>query len=106
VAFDLIWLDGTDLRASPLSERRERLQPVLPKESPTISEALYVVSRGGKLFDLMCANDLEGMVAKRLKDPYNPSVRWLKIKNPDYAQKEGRRELFERRPVRLGSHRR
>jgi hypothetical protein len=27
-------------------------------------------------------------------DPYEPGVRWLKIKNPDYSQKEGRGDLF------------
>ena len=51
----------------------------------------------------MCANDLEGIVAKRLADPYGGRVRWLKIKNPDYSQKEGRSDLFNRswqRPAR------
>jgi ATP-dependent DNA ligase len=42
----------------------------------------------------MCTNDLEGIVAKRLADPYDPRVRWLKIKNPDYSQKESRADLF------------
>jgi ATP-dependent DNA ligase len=55
---------------------------------------------GHKLFELMCANDLEGIVAKRLKDPYGPRVRWLKIKNPGYSQNEGRRELFDKLPRR------
>jgi hypothetical protein len=44
--------------------------------------------------------DLEGIVAKRLADPYEPWVRWLKIKNPDYTQKEGRGELFNRPKAR------
>ena len=44
----------------------------------------------------MRAHDLEGIVAKRLVDPYDPRVRWLKIKNPDYTQKEGRGDLFNR----------
>jgi hypothetical protein len=30
-------------------------------------------------------HDLEGIVAKRLADPYEPRTRWLKIKNPDYS---------------------
>jgi ATP-dependent DNA ligase len=51
---------------------------------------------GRELFELMCTNDLEGIVAKRLADPYDTRVRWLKIKNPDYSQKEGRAELFNR----------
>ena len=42
----------------------------------------------------MRAHDLEGIVAKRLDDSYDPRVRWLKIKNPDYSQKEGRGNLF------------
>jgi bifunctional non-homologous end joining protein LigD len=101
VAFDLLWLNGGDLRALPLSERRRRLQAVLPQGSPIIIEVLSVENSGRKLFDLMCAHDLEGIVAKRLADPYDPRVRWVKIKNPDYSQKEGRGDLFERpRPRR------
>ena len=42
----------------------------------------------------MCTNDLEGVVAKRLADPYDPRVRWLKIKNGDYSQKEERGDLL------------
>jgi hypothetical protein len=42
----------------------------------------------------MRTHDLEGIVAKRLNDPYGTRVRWLKIKNPDYSQKEGRGDLF------------
>jgi len=37
VAFDLLWLNGADLRALPLSERRRRLQAVLPQESLALS---------------------------------------------------------------------
>jgi hypothetical protein len=48
----------------------------------------------------MCTNDLEGVVAKRLADPYDTRIRWRKIKNPDYSQKEGRAELFNRTQAR------
>jgi len=94
VAFDILWLNGTDLRALPLSERRRRLITILPARSSAISETLSVSGRGTELFELMCANDLEGIVAKRLDDPYNPGVTWLKIKNPTYSQAEGRGDLF------------
>src|SRR5215471_19212269 len=94
VAFDILWADGTDLRSLPLSERRKRLQAILPEGSPIVSEALSVAGRGRALFELMCANDLEGVVAKRLADPYDSRIRRLKIKNPDYSQKEGRGDLF------------
>jgi hypothetical protein len=73
-------LDGADLRALPLSERRERLHQVLSTPSPIISEALSVTSRGCELFDLMCSSDLEGIVAKRLADRYDTRVRWLKTR--------------------------
>jgi bifunctional non-homologous end joining protein LigD len=46
VAFDVLWLNGTDLRALPLSERLQRLQSILPKGSPIVSEALSVAGRG------------------------------------------------------------
>ena len=81
-------LDSGTVRACaplPLGERRRRLQAILPKGSPVVSELLSVVGRGREFFALMCANDLEGIVAKRLRDPYEPHVRWLKIKNPDYS---------------------
>jgi ATP-dependent DNA ligase len=45
VGFDLLWLDGADLRSLPLSERRQRLQAVLPATSPIVSEAFSVTGR-------------------------------------------------------------
>jgi bifunctional non-homologous end joining protein LigD len=68
VAFDILWLNGDDLRSLSLGERRRRLQSILPKGSPILSEALSVAGRGRELFELMCANDLEGIVAKRVAD--------------------------------------
>jgi bifunctional non-homologous end joining protein LigD len=94
VAFDIVWLDGTDLRSLPLYARRQRLQDILPKRSATLSGALSVEVKGRELFDLMVANDLEGIVAKRVVDPYEARVRWLKIKNRDYSQAEARGDLF------------
>jgi ATP-dependent DNA ligase len=65
---------------------RRLLQAILPADSPTFSEPLSVFGRGSELFELMCADDLEGIVAKRLDDPYDPRVRWLKIKNSAYSR--------------------
>jgi bifunctional non-homologous end joining protein LigD len=95
VAFDVVWLNGVDLRPVPLSERRELLRVILTEGTwHRIRGALSVGGRGWELFDLMCANDLEGIVAKCLADPYEPQARWFKIKNRDYTQKEGRGDLF------------
>jgi ATP-dependent DNA ligase len=46
VAFDLLWLDGADLRCLPLSERRQHLHNVLPKGSSVISEPLSIQDKG------------------------------------------------------------
>jgi ATP-dependent DNA ligase len=74
----------------PPSERRRLLQSILPVGSPVIAEAVSVEGRGCELFALVRANDLEGIVAKRLAHPYGPRTRWLKIRNQDYSQQEGR----------------
>ena len=105
VAFDLLWLNVADLRRLPLAERRGRLRDILPKGSAIITEALSGPGTGHKLFELMCAHDLEGIVAKRLTDSYRPSARWLKIKNPNYSQNEGRRETFDKSPRRSAAGR-
>ena len=68
---------------------------MLPSGSATIAEAVSVERRGHELFELTRTHDLEGIVAKRLADPYEPRVRWLKIKNPDYSQNEGRGDLLD-----------
>jgi len=94
---------GADLRSLPLSERRKRLQAIWPAKSPIVSEALSITGRGCELFELMCSNHLEGIAAKRLTDPYEPRVQWLKVKNPSYSQADGRGDLFNgprRRPAR------
>ena len=75
VAFDVIWLNGADLRPLPLAERRRHLQNILAKGSAIISEPLSVTGRGHELFELTCAHDLEGVVAKRLKDGYGSRAR-------------------------------
>jgi bifunctional non-homologous end joining protein LigD len=95
VAFDVLWLDGADLRPLPLTERRRHLQSILPKGPRSSPRRCRSRVRGIKLFELMCTHDLEGIVAKRLKDGYSSRVRWPKIKNPGYSQNEGRRELFD-----------
>jgi ATP-dependent DNA ligase len=76
------------------------LHAVLPQQSRAISEVLSVEERGRQLFDLICTHDLEGIVAKRLGDPYEPRTRWLKIKNRSYSQAAGRADLFNNRVTR------
>jgi bifunctional non-homologous end joining protein LigD len=95
-AFDLIWLNGEDLRQQPLVERKQRLS-VLVRRCDRIIYAQHVEKDGKDLFKEICARDLEGIVAKRKLGIYkDDGTGWLKIKNRSYSQTEGRRELFER----------
>jgi len=96
VAFDALWLDGQDLRELPLQQRKWRLRAILPKRSPIVCEPVSLDGKGRKLFATVQVHDLEGIVAKRKRDPYGPRTRWWKIKNPAYSQAEGRGDLFER----------
>lgn len=92
-AFDLLWLDGHDLRPLPLWRRKRKLRALT-----TNGIVGYVEDSADPcLFDSTVAMDLEGIIAKRRSEPYGDETRWLKIKHADYSQAEGRRELFNRR---------
>src|SRR5262249_4240602 len=80
-AFDLLYLDGYDLRHVPLATRRELLEQVLePGAVVRISEAFP--GAGEALLDAARENGLEGIVAKRAQSLYESrrSREWLKIK--------------------------
>ena len=64
-----------------------------------LSRVFAVEGRGRDLFAAAERLDLEGIVAKRKKDPYAPSTVWYKVKNRAYTQMQGRGELFHPRRV-------
>jgi bifunctional non-homologous end joining protein LigD len=97
-AFDLLAVDGQDLRSLPLLERKRRLRLAMPRRDSHLRYCDHVRSRGREFFALACQHDLEGIVAKWKHGTYQTdgeSTSWLKIKNPEYSQAEGRPELFE-----------
>jgi len=57
------------------------------------------VGDGRALYQAVVAADLEGIVAKKLSDPYK-LTRWHKILNRDYSQRQGRAEWFRERQGR------
>ena len=97
-AFDLLWLDGEDLRRRPLVERKKRLaRLVRAAKCPRLLYAQHIEQRGKSLFAEICARDLEGIVAKRKLGIYkDDATGWLKVKNRTYSQAEGRHELLTR----------
>ncbi|AMY10130.1 Putative DNA ligase-like protein [Luteitalea pratensis] len=101
-AFDLMALDGQDLRALPLLERKRRLRRLVRHDGPALRYVPHVRCDGADFFRAACALDLEGIVSKPADSPYvcAPSP-WRKTLNPTYSQKsEARFELFTR-PRRL-----
>jgi bifunctional non-homologous end joining protein LigD len=79
--FDTLYLDGYDLRPCPLLERKMLLKRVL-REDLQVRYSDHVVEKGRELYDLAVERKLEGLVAKRISNPY-PEGRtssWLKIK--------------------------
>ena len=96
VAFDVLFADGGDVRSLPLKERKALLEKVVRRYGLQRSDP--VLGDGRAAFRAVCGLDLEGLVAKRLADAYEPGrTKWWKILNREYPQKLGRAELFERR---------
>jgi len=83
-AFDLLFLDGKDLRKEPLAERKARLHTLMAAKG--VSDYLvysdHVVGSGPEFYDKASAAHLEGIMSKRADAPYRSGrgKSWLKIK--------------------------
>jgi bifunctional non-homologous end joining protein LigD len=99
IAFDLLYLNGKDLRMLPLIGRKALLKKLLRRKRSRILYLDHVEDDGRLLFEKIVKMDLEGIVCKRKDSPYKvtekPSRYWTKVKNSRYSQLEGREELFE-----------
>jgi bifunctional non-homologous end joining protein LigD len=84
-AFDLIELNGDDLRHDPLQVRKATLASVLAKARPGIRFNEHIEGDGPTVFAHACKMGLEGIVSKRKDSDYRSgrSPDWLKMKNPD-----------------------
>jgi bifunctional non-homologous end joining protein LigD len=84
-AFDLLELDGQDLRELPMAVRKKRLARLLGRRRIGIVLSEHTDDDGALLFAQACRMGLEGIVSKRLSAPYRsgPSKDWIKVKNPD-----------------------
>jgi hypothetical protein len=82
VVFDLLYLDGHDLRNLPLLRRKELLAGLLDK-LPNVKQSEHVQEHGTALYQAVSEAGLEGIVAKDARSPYREGARsqsWLKIK--------------------------
>lgn len=102
--FDLMLLDGRDLRKQPLTERKRLLRAVVPWNA-TIRFSRHVSRRGIAFFQKTRRLGLEGIIAKRADSPYRSGRRardWLKIKTSKrqeaviagFTRPRGRRKYF------------
>jgi bifunctional non-homologous end joining protein LigD len=83
-AFDIMALDGEDLRALPLSLRKTNLARLLARRPDGIFVAPFEQGEiGPDLFRAACNVGLEGLVSKRIDRPYRGgrSPDWVKVKN-------------------------
>lgn len=92
-AFDLLSLDGRDLRHRPLVERKAMLREVVRLPMIYVD---HVREKGTGLFKAVCEQDLEGIVAKLAAGLYTPeATTWVKVRNKAYSQAQGRGDFFE-----------
>jgi len=85
-AFDLIELDGDDLRRDPLAVRKATLASLLARSAPGLRFNEHLDEHHGPLvFQHACKLGLEGIVSKRRNSPYRSgrSLDWIKSKNPN-----------------------
>jgi bifunctional non-homologous end joining protein LigD len=100
-AFDLLYLDGRDLRGEPLDERKRLLKKVL-KPNEVVRYSDHFVGNGPDLFAAARAQGLEGIVGKRAKSFYESrrTADWVKWKITNSAEfvlcgfTRGERDLF------------
>jgi len=81
--FDLLYLDGKDLRKLPLSERKDILHKLVPNEgNGLVRYSDHFTDRGPDFFRNACRLALEGIVSKRADAPYTSGrgKGWLKTK--------------------------
>ncbi len=82
-AFDLLYLDGFDLTAAALEDRKSALAQIVPAHSEGILRySDHQAGRGPEFFRQACGYELEGIVSKRRDRPYHAgrSDSWIKVK--------------------------
>ena len=92
VAYDVMEVDGQDVRPEPLEERRKRLSKLLSRKNKAMREGIQlseaITGDGARIFRHACNMGLEGIVSKRLgsRDVSGPTRAWLKTKNPHFER--------------------
>src|SRR6516225_11331212 len=82
--FDLLELDGRDLRRGPIERRKALLAKLLKGAHLTLVLNEHFYEDGAAVYRAACQVGCEGIVSKRLGSPYRSgrSKHWVKVKNP------------------------
>ena len=99
LAFDILELEGTDLRPLPLLARKAHLAKLMAKRQSVDLAVIPAFADGEKLMLACMEHGLEGVVSKRKSAPYASGSRpeWVKVKSPTWRQaNRDRWGLFQR----------
>jgi bifunctional non-homologous end joining protein LigD len=82
IVFDILWLDGEDLRGRTYDERRRILEKTLKRTPAAIKVSEKISTTGAEALERAKKSGWEGIIAKRRSSVYEPrrSKEWLKIK--------------------------
>lgn len=82
IIFDLLALDGEDLRDRPLIKRKEMLEQLLQKAPGNLHYSRHVIGMGRESFAVACEAGMEGIVGKRADSVYSGGRNgdWIKMK--------------------------
>ena len=81
--FDILWVDGYDITALSLIERKRILKELLPANNEVVKYSDHVVGKGNEFFNVAVSQGLEGIMAKKANSIYQINARsddWVKIK--------------------------
>lgn len=103
--FDILWLNGKDLTALPLVQRKKLLQQLMPVNNVILRFSEGFITDGTDFFEQARKLKLEGIMAKKTESHYTPGIRtrdWLKIKTSNrqevviggYTKNEGSSKPF------------
>lgn len=82
IVFDLLALDGEDLRARRLIERKEKLETLLKNAPANLYYSRHVIGNGKASFDAACKAGMEGIIGKKIDSLYSGDRGgdWIKLK--------------------------
>ncbi|MFD0589940.1 DNA ligase D [Paenibacillus sp. GCM10027627] len=83
IVFDLLALDGADIRENRLMDRKEKLEILLKNAPKNLYYSRHIKGNGQESFDAACKAGMEGIIGKKADSSYSGGSRngdWIKLK--------------------------